>query len=73
MNIEQQNRIELGDLVRYIAESRKIDYREAENLLPPYIFEDGHICDDEEGDWAKEVVQYLLLNDIDSVQVYQDC
>ena len=73
MEIERKERIELGNLVRYISEKKGINYSEAENLIPAEYFEGCYICDDNEDDWCKEVIEYLKENDIDSVEVYQDC
>ena len=73
MKIDRNPRIELGNLVDFIAEEKGVEYFEAEELLPPYIFEGASICDDQKEDWCKEVVQYLKEHEIDAVEVYQDC
>jgi hypothetical protein len=73
MNITRKSRIELGDLVDFIATAKGIDYSEAENLIPSVYFEGCSICDDQgDEDWCKEVVAYLIEEGIDSVEVYQD-
>ena len=73
MKIEYNPRIELNNLVLFIAEKKGIEYSEAEELLPCTYFEGTYICDDNKGDWCKEVVEYLKENKIDSIEVYQDC
>ena len=72
MNIEYNPRIDLVDLVFFIASKKEIIYTEAERLLPSRVFEGCYICDDEDDDCFKEVVQYLKENSIDAVEVYQD-
>ena len=73
LNIEKQERLELGDLVQFIAKTKDIEYQEAERLVPWMYFEGAHICDDQgDEDWCKEVVQYLIDNNIDAVEIYQD-
>lgn len=72
MNIEYRPRIELNDLIDFIATEKGIAYNEAEKLLPDVYFEGATICDDYNGDWCKEVVEYLKEKKIVSVEVYQD-
>ena len=72
MNTKSIERIELGDLVDFIAKAKGLEYGEAERLLPSVYFEGAWICDDQGNeDWCKEVVAYLIENKIDAVEVYQ--
>lgn len=73
MIITRTPRIELGDLVDFIATAKGINYSEAENLIPSVYFEGGSICDDQgDEDWCKEVVACLIEEGMSSVEVYQD-
>jgi hypothetical protein len=73
MNITRKPRIEIFDLVDFIAEAKGIGYSEAEHIVPGMYFEGCHLGD-EQGDeeWCKEAVAYLIKEGIDSVEVYQD-
>lgn len=73
MDIEYNPRIELGNLVSFIAKKKNLDFMEAERLIPGMYFEGCSICDDDESDWCKEVVEYLKENKISVIEVYQDC
>lgn len=74
LNVEVKTMLDLGSLVDFMAESKGIDYSEAENMLPEYVFEGAHIASDsDEEEWNKEVIQYLKTNNISSVEVFQDC
>ncbi len=74
MKIELRHRIELTDLVNFISEKRSISYSEAEKIIPWFFFEGGTISAKySESDWSKEVVEYLKENNIEVVDVYQDC
>lgn len=70
-----QVRVELGELVTFIAKVKKLTYGEAEVLLPCHMFEtEACICDDwddMEG-WNDEVILWLIDNELDVIYVYQD-
>lgn len=73
-NIEQIKVIELGDLIAWLAAAKGITYDEMENMTPAIYFEgDYYISDaDDEEDWCKEFVSYIIENNIGSVKIYQD-
>ena len=74
LNIETVQRVELGDLTRFIAKAKGITYENAENLIPPYYYEGGGILYEgmnHEGDWYKEVLDEVLKQGYKSVEIYQ--
>jgi len=76
LNITYEPRVELGDLVSYIATCKGLSHREAENLVPGVYFEGCHLCDDDypegEGDWCKEVIKDMKRQGISAVEIWQD-
>lgn len=72
LNIEMKPRIELGNLINFIADHRRITYMEAERLVPAIYFEGGVISEFDEKDWCREVVEEMHRRGIGSLEVYQD-
>lgn len=74
LKIETIQRVELTDLVMFISKAKGISYPEAEGMVPDYIINhDGFFnVNYEEGDWCKELKEYLTARGIVSIFVYQD-
>jgi hypothetical protein len=77
LNVEAIYRLEIGDLIRFIAENKALSYKEAESLVPDRFFSNDEcwLCvTDHSNDemWCVEVIEYMKNNSLESILVYQD-
>ena len=70
MKVETATKVEFSELVRYIAMEKGISYYDARAMVPVSYQIGGTVWDTSAGEWCKEVVAFLLENNIYVVEVY---